>query len=248
MSDTTQTGNNKPIIVLVHGAWADSSSWSQVISQLQDEYTVVAPALGLLSLHTDIAATRKFIQDLGAPALVVGHSYGGAVISGAASGLENVKGLVFVAAYALDKGEVLLALNNQFGQQYGPSAAGQYFRPDGPFDGEHPQTLVYLDQAGFGSVFVQDIDGQQAAVLAAVQRPIAVAAFVEPLEQEPAWKQVRSWYQVSTEDRTIQPEAERWMAGRMEAETIEVPSSHASPVSHPREIASLIKRAAEAVA
>lgn len=237
----------KPVIVLVHGAWADGSSWSKVISHLQDEYTLVAPALGLLSLKEDIAATRKFISDLKVPALVVGHSYGGAVITGAASGLSNVKGLVYIAAYAPDKGEVLLDLNTSFGQQYGPSPAGQYFRPDGPFDGDHPRTLVYLDRANFGSVFVQDVDPAEQAVVAAVQRPIAVAAFIEPLAVEPAWKQFPSWFQVSTNDRTIQPDAERWMAQRMDANTIEVESSHASPVSHPSEIAQLIKQAAQAL-
>ncbi len=235
----------KPIIVLVHGAWADGSGWGRVISSLEDDgYTVVAPAVGLGSLSADIAATRKFVADLAAPALLVGHSYGGAVISGAASGLANAVGLVYLAGFALDEGESLFGLVNQFGQQYGPAFAGQFFRPDGAFD--NPQTLVYLDRANFGAAFVQDIDAERAAVLAATQRPIAVGAFGEPLQIAPAWRTLRSWYQVSTQDRVIQPEAERWMAKRIGAETIEIECSHASPIARPRAVARLIKRAARA--
>jgi pimeloyl-ACP methyl ester carboxylesterase len=198
--------------------------------------------VGLGSLSADIAAAHKFIGDVQGPALVVGHSYGGAVISGAASGLSNVAGLVYLAAFALDTGESLFGLVNQFGQQYGPAYAGQFFRPDGDFNS--PQTLVYLDRANFGSAFVQDIDPERAAVLAAAQRPIAVAAFGEPLSGPPAWRSIRSWYQVSTQDRVIQPEAERWMAQRMGAEVLELESSHASPIARPQAIARLIKRAA----
>jgi pimeloyl-ACP methyl ester carboxylesterase len=242
------TAATKPIIILVHGAWADGSSWSNVISRLQeDDYTVVAPAVSLSSLSADIAATRKVISDLGAPALVVGHSYGGAVITGAATGLSNVKGLVYVAAFAPNTGESLLGLTTQFGEKYGPTPLGQYFRPDGPFDADHPQTLIYLDRANFGSVFVQDIDPERAAVLAATQRPPAVASFGEPLQGTPAWKQFRAWYQVSANDLVIGPAGERFFANRMNAETIELESSHASPVSHPRAIATLIEQAANAV-
>ena len=239
---------DKPIIVLVHGAWADGSSWSKVISRLlDDDYAVVAPAVGLLSLSADIASVRKVIADLGAPTLVVGHSYGGAVITGAASGLANVKGLVYVAGFAPDTGECLLSLATQFDAQYGPVAAAQYYRPRRPFDAQHPQTLVYLDRAHYGEVFVQDIDRTRAAVLAVAQRPISLACFGEPLQVEPAWRQVRTWYQVSSQDRAIGPGGERFFAGRMRAETIEIDSSHASLVSHPGVIARLIKRAAQAV-
>ncbi len=205
---------------------------------------MLAPAVGLGSLSGDIAAARKFISDVPGPKLLVGHSYGGAVITGAATDLPNVTGLVYLAAFALDQGESLLGLNNQFGQQYGPALAGQFLRPDGPF--ENPQTLVYLDRANFGQAFVQDIDPERAAVLAATQRPIAVAAFGEPLSGIPAWRQVRSWYQVSTQDRVIQPDGERWMAQRSGAEVIELDTSHASLIARPQAIAKLIKRAARA--
>ena len=243
MTDANAT--TKPTIVLVHGAWADGSSWSKVIVRLTEAgYPVVAPAIGLLSLTTDIAATRAFIAAIPAPVLVVGHSYGGAVITGAASGLANVGGLVYFSAFAPDAGESLQALNVRFGEQYGPPPAAELFRPDGPFDAEHPGTLVYLDRAGFASVFVQDIDPAEAAVLAAVQRPIGVAAFGEPLTAEPAWRQVPAWYMVAANDRTVRPEGERWMAERMRAVTSELASSHAIPVAQPDECARLIVEAA----
>lgn len=242
---TDQINNDQPTIVLFHGAWADGSGWSEVICSLQEDgYNVVAPAVGLLSLSADSAPARKFISNIQGPVLLVGHSYGGAVITGAASGLTNVKGLVYLAAFALDTGESLFGLVNQFGGQYGPAYAGQFFRPDGAFD--NPQTLVYLDRANFGSAFVQDIDAQRAAVLGATQRPIAVAAFGEPLQGAPAWRNIRSWYQVSTQDQVLQPDAQRWMAQRIGAEVVELESSHASPVAHPEAIATLIKRAAKA--
>jgi pimeloyl-ACP methyl ester carboxylesterase len=242
---TQQNGSSSPTIVLFHGAWADGSGWEQVISALRkDGHTVIAPAVGLGSLSADIAAARTFISNLGTPALLAGHSYGGAVITGAASGLANVTGLVYLAAFALDQGESLFGLVNQFGQEYGPSFAGQFFRPDGPF--ENPQTLVYLDRANFGSAFVQDIDADRAAVLAATQRPIAVAAFGEPLQGPPAWREFRSWYQVSTQDQVLQPQAQRWMAQRSGSQVVEVEASHASLIAQPSAIAELIKQAANA--
>lgn len=234
-----------PTIVLFHGAWADGSGWGRVIESLQDDdYAVIAPAVGLGTLSGDIAAARKVLSDIPGPVLAVGHSYGGAVLSGAAAGLPNVAGLVFLAAFTLDQGESLFGLVNQFGAQYGPAFAGQFFRPDGGFD--NPQTLVYLDRANFGQAFVQDIDGERAAVLAAAQRPIAVAAFGEPLSGAPAWRSIRSWYGVSANDRVLQPEAQRWMAQRAGAEVLEIDASHASPIARPQAVAKLIKRAARA--
>lgn len=233
----------RPTIALFHGAWADGGGWGKVISSLQeDDYTVVAPPVGLLSLSADIAAARKVLAATEGPVLAVGHSYGGAVVAGAAAGLANVAGLVFLAAFALDEGESLFGLVNQFGQQYGPAFAGQFFRPDGPFD--DPQTLVALDRANYGAAFVQDIDAERAAVLAAAQRPIAVAAFGEPLAGAPAWRSIRSWYGVSANDRVLQPEAQRWMAQRAGATAVELDSSHASPIARPQAVARLIKRAA----
>jgi pimeloyl-ACP methyl ester carboxylesterase len=242
---TLSAGISKPTIVLVHGAWADGSGWGKIIRMLEDGgYTVVAPAVNLESLAKDVSSVQKVITDLQSPALVVGHSYGGAVISGAASGLANVVGLVYIAAFAPDQGENLFGLTGQFTENYGPTFAGQFIRPDGPFD--EPQTRVYLDRANFREAFAQDVGKETAQIMAATQRPITVQAFGEPLEVVPAWRQVRSWYQVSTRDRVIQPEAERWMAQRIGANTIELPASHAAHVSYPTAITRLIKTAAKA--
>jgi pimeloyl-ACP methyl ester carboxylesterase len=239
-------GKHQIAIVLVHGAWADGSSWAAVIGTLQRKgYSVFAPAVRQASLSSDIAATRKFITDLQTPVLAVGHSYGGAVITGAATDLPNVKGLVYVAAFVPDTGETVLGLVTQFSQQFGAEPVGQALRPDGPLT--DPQTLIYLDRPTFGQVFVQDIDPARAAVLAATQRPPATAAFGEPFSGTPAWRQLRSWYQVSRNDRVIGAAGERFMANRIGAETIELESSHASPISHPEAIARLIERAARAV-
>jgi pimeloyl-ACP methyl ester carboxylesterase len=237
---------NRPIIVLTHGAWADGNGWAKMIANLQgDGYTVVAPPVGLGSLSADIAAVRKVIVGLQAPVLLVGHSYGGAVVTGAASDLAAVTGLVYLAAFAPDTGESLLSLSTAFGQQYGATPSAQYLRPDGPLD--DPQTVIYLDRAHFGEVFVQDIAPARAAVLAATQRPLGVGAFVEPLQVAPAWRQLPTWYQVSTEDRSIQPDAERWMARRMGAETVELDASHFALFSRPQAITKLIEKAARAV-
>jgi pimeloyl-ACP methyl ester carboxylesterase len=239
--------STKPTIVLVHGAWADGNSWSKVISRLQDDdYTVIAPAVGLGSLSGDSAALRKVIVDLGVPVLLVGHSYGGAVITAAASGLANVLGLVYVAAFAPDVNESVIGLIERFGAQYGAPPVGHALRPDGPLD--NLQTLIYLDASEFGDVFAQDIDREKAAVLAATQRPAAVAAFGEPLHSAPAWNGLRSWYLISTEDGVIQPDAQRWMASRIAAEMVEVKSSHATPIAAPREVVKLIERVVKALA
>jgi pimeloyl-ACP methyl ester carboxylesterase len=195
-------------------------------------------------LSADISAARKFLSNIEGPVVAVGHSYGGAVITGAATGLSNVVGLVYLAAFALDQGESLFGLSQQFEAQYGPPFAGQFLRPDGGFD--NPQTLVYLDRANFGAAFVQDISAERAAVLAATQRPIAVGAFGEPLQSVPAWRSIRSWYQISANDQVLQPEAQRWMAQRIGAEVIELRSSHASPIAQPDAIAKLIQRASRA--
>jgi hypothetical protein len=141
----------------------------------------------------------------------------------------------------------VFGLGGQFAQQYGETIASRYFRPDGPLDADHPQTLIYLDRENFGTAFVQDIDRDDAAVLGATQRPPALLSLVEPLSVEPAWRKIRSWYQISTRDHAIQPDGERWMAKRMGAEAIELESSHPAMISHPSAIVNLLKKAASAV-
>lgn len=236
----------KPTIVLCHGAFADGNSWAAVIEKLQDDgYSVFAPAVGIMSVAADIASVRKFVTNLGGPVLLVGHSYGGIVITGAGSGPANVKGLVYIAAYAPTTGDTTLGLNSTFDAAYGPSELGHALRPDGPL--EDPSTLLYIDPAQFRDVFVQDVSKDTAAVMAATQRPAAAAGFVEPFSETPAWSLHPAWYLISSQDRVIQPGGQRWMAERAGAQISELRASHASLVSEPSAVARLIKRAAKAV-
>lgn len=228
----------KPKILLVHGAFADASSWSSVIEILQkDGFTVEAIQNDMHSLSDDIAHTKERIEAQVAPVIVVGHSYGGAVISGAASGEANVKGLVFVAAFAPDKGESLQKLG-----EVGPQPeVVKYIRPDSKGN-------LYLDVSGFIKFFANHVPLAKARAMSVSQRPINGAAFGEPLPVEPAWKAIPSFYAVSQDDKVIPPGAEEFFAKRIGAvRTIKVVAGHASMVSNPREIANLIESAATKV-
>jgi len=228
----TGSGHPKANVLLVHGAWVDGSSWSQVIAILQRRgYNVVAVQLPLTSLAEDVAWTRHVLAErLAGPTVLAGHSYGGAVISGA----ENVVGLVFASAFAPDEGETLGGL-------------GSLFPPPPGLAHTQPDSLGFLwfDPAAVPTFFAQDIPVEEARVLAAVQKPIAARAFTD-LAGPPAWKTLPSWFLVSTQDRMINPDLERFMADRIGAKTVEVRSSHASPASHPDVVARLIRAAARA--
>jgi pimeloyl-ACP methyl ester carboxylesterase len=232
----TTSGHPKANVLLVHGAWVDGSSWSQVIPILQRRgHTVVAVQLPLTSLADDVAWTRHVLAErLQGPTVLAGHSYGGAVISGAATGVDNVIGLVFASAFAPDEGESLGGL-------------GSLFSPPPGLAHTQPDSLGFLwfDPAAVPTYFAQDIPVSEARVLAAVQKPIAAKSFTDTAGP-PAWKTVPSWFLVSTEDRMINPDLERFMAARIGATTVEVRSSHASPASHPKEVAKLILAAARA--
>jgi len=226
----------KANVLLVHGAWVDGSSWNAVTSILQQHgHTVLAVQLPLTSLADDIAWTRHALAErLSGPTVMAGHSYGGAVISGAATGVSNVIGLVYASAFAPDQGETLGGLNAGF-----PLPPGLAFA--------QPDSLGFLwfDPAAIPGNFAQDLPAADARVLAAAQKPIAARAFTD-VAGPPAWKTLPSWALVSTQDRMINPALERFMAARMHATTIEVRSSHASPASHPKEVAGLIMAAARA--
>lgn len=220
-------------VLLVHGAWADGSSWSGVIEHLQrDGYTVRAVQLPLQSLAGDAALVRSEIDRIGRPVVVAGHSYGGAVITEAATGAPNVIGLVYAAAFALDQGETLLGLSSGFA----PTPILQALT----FDSQGSATV---EPEAFTQLFAPDLPLRQARVLAAVQKPISGAIFGTP-GGAPAWRGIPSWYQVSTDDQVINPDLERFVAARMNAHVIELPSSHASPVSKPAALARLIEAAA----
>jgi pimeloyl-ACP methyl ester carboxylesterase len=222
-------------IVLVHGAWADGSSWSKVIPLLEAAgHNVVAVQNQMSGIAGDTANTRAVIDAMKGPTVVVGHSYGGAVVTGAATGASNVTALVYVAAYAPDEGEMLGALGEKF-----PSPPGlQYLAPG-------PSGLLYMDRAHMAQAFAADAAPADGAILAATQRPISGALFTDKIGPV-AWKQFKSWYQVSENDLMISPDLERFMASRANAKTMSLKSSHASLVSHPKEIAEMIFEACDA--
>ena len=223
-------------VVLVHGIWADGSCWSRVIPLLLAAgHTVFAPQLPLTTnLADDVTATLGVLQQLQGPTVLVGHSYGGAVITNAGAGQPNVIGLVYAAAFAPDLGEVL----GQF--TLGPGTANLY-------QVTYPNnfgTFVFFHQQKFRESFAQDVDPLQASIMATVQKPGNVAHFADPTTAV-AWKTRPSWYLISKNDRVIPPSLQQMFASRMKATTISVRSSHASIVSHPEEVFELIQAAAK---
>ena len=230
----TSSGQPKANVLLVHGAWVDGSSWSQVIAILQQRgYNVVTVQLPLTSLAEDVAWTRHVLAErLQGPTVLAGHSYGGAVISGAATGVENVIGLVFASAFAPDEGESL----GELGSRFPPPPGLAHTQPDS-------LGFLWFDPAAVPTNFAQDIPVEEARALASVQKPIAARSFTD-LAGPPAWKTLPSWFLVSTRDRMINPDLLRFMAARIGATTVEVRSSHASPASHPDLVARLIRAAA----
>ncbi len=222
-------------IVLVHGAFADGSSWSAVIERLQAEgYHVVAPQFPMTSLGDDVSRLRQVLEFQDGPTIVVGHSYGGQVMTALGLDAPNVVGLVYIAAFGLDQGESLGALLAQ-----GPvtPALAHLFTDKRGF--------AWLSEDDFVNHFAGDVNPTSAKVLYAVQQALASSAFTDVMG-EPAWKSLPSWYLVATEDEAIPPDAERQFARRMRATTVEVPSSHVPMVSHPKEVVELIGSALEA--
>ena len=226
----------RPSIVLVHGAWADGSSWSSVIERLQaDGYRVTAPQFPLTSLAADVARLRQVLDSQECPTVVAGHSYGGQIITALGTGAPNVAGLVYIAAFGLDEGESLGALLSQ-----GPvTPALAHLCTD-------KQGFGWLSEDDFVHHFAADVDPVKATVMYAVQQALAGSAFTDVMGV-PAWKSQPTWYLVASDDEAIPPDAERLFASRMGATTIEVPSSHVAMVSHPDEVARLIESAAQAV-
>ena len=228
MANTNAT--NTPNIILVHGAWADGSSWNKVIPILKNAgYRVIAVQLPLHSLEDDIATVKRAIELFGGPTILVGHSYGGFVITNSAYNNPIVTGLVYIAAFVPDEGESL----------------SNFVDPS-----KLPQGLLVFDSGGFGYInpemfpqaFAQDVNSTEAKIMATVQKPINQSVLGEK-SGPPAWKHLPTWYQVSESDHMIPPDAERQFANRINATTISINSSHASLVSHPDEIAQFILNA-----
>jgi pimeloyl-ACP methyl ester carboxylesterase len=227
----------KPTVVLVHGAWADALGWQDVIGRLQhDGYPVRAVEIPLSSLALDVETTKRALDAASesGPLVVVAHSFGGAVITEAAAGNGNVKALVYLNAFAPDVGENLLEVASKFPltpafDAFVPDAAG----------------FVTLDPSAFKDVFCADLSDRESAILAATQKPLSVSSFTVPLTAA-AWREVPSWYLVGKQDRTVNPDLQRFFAERMHARVSEIDSSHLSLASHPNVVVRLIEEAAAA--
>jgi pimeloyl-ACP methyl ester carboxylesterase len=235
----TSINATKINIVLVHGQFADASSWSKVIPFLQDAgHKVIAVELPLHSMADDVATVKRAIDLIGGPVLLVAHSYGGFVITNAGYNNPNVKGLVYIAAATAKEGQTeTTAKNSPFPKVFEG-------KPVLIFD---KAGFAYINPAIYHDFFVQDVDQAQAKVLAAVQKPSNISGIANEKSGPPAWKQVPTWYQVSENDHVIPPAVERMFAKEMNATTISLPSSHASLVSHPTEIAQLILNATKGI-
>jgi pimeloyl-ACP methyl ester carboxylesterase len=226
-----------PNIVLVHGAWADGSCWSTVIERLQAQgFNVTAPQFPMSSLANDVARLRQVLNRQNGPTLVVGHSYGGQIMTALGTDAPNVIGLVYIAAFGLDQGESIGALLAAGGP---PTPALAHLDID-------KLGFAWLPQDDFVKHFAADVDPTKARVMYAVQQALAASTLGDVMGV-PAWKSHPSWFMVATNDEAIPPDAERLFAKRMGATTVEVPSSHVAMVSHPDEVTSLIEKAAKAV-
>lgn len=223
-------------IVLVHGAWGDASHWGHVIPTLHAKgYNVRAVQNPLTSLSDDIERTSNMVKSLEGPVLLVGHSYGGMVITGAGN-LPNVVGLVYIAAFAPDEGENPGGI---FGMREPPPGA-EIISPD-------EQGFLWLDNEKFHENFCQDVSADEALVMALSQKPISERCF-EDKSGAPAWKSKPNWYQISENDRMIPPETQQWFVERMNPEkVISLKSDHASLASHSKEVSELILEAASSV-
>jgi pimeloyl-ACP methyl ester carboxylesterase len=240
MSMNPQDGS-QPTVVLVHGAFADGSSWTGVIERLQAEgIRVTAPAIPLRGISIDSAYLGSLLEQIPGPVLAVGHSYGGAVITNAATNANNVVGLVYVSGFAPDEGELLGAIASNSKDSVLNTAQVPLQYPTG--EGQETAVEFAIDPAKFHDVFAADLPEKQTAVMAATQRPIAELAFSEP-NGEPAWKKLPTWAVVASGDKAAGADVVRSMAERAGAKITEVEGSHVIMVSQPQVVADVILRA-----
>jgi pimeloyl-ACP methyl ester carboxylesterase len=228
----------RPSIILVHGSWADGTGWQHVIPVLESRgYFVTAVQNPLTGLPDDVTTTKRLIdgQTQNGPVVVVAHSYGGAVITGAAADNPNVKALVYVNAFAPDVGETVGQLFSMF-----PTDLLTSIIPDSA-------GFATIDRTKFHDLFCADVSDREARVMAAAQKPITVAA-LQQVEEKAAWRTIPSWFIIGKEDLVISPDLQRFMSARMKARTSEIHSSHVSFISHPRFVAKVIDDAARATA
>jgi pimeloyl-ACP methyl ester carboxylesterase len=242
------TGNipGGPTIVLVHGAFADASSWNGVIELLQQQgYTVIAPPNPLRGVTADSAYIASLLNQIDGPVLLVGHSYGGAVISNAATSAPNVTGLVYVAAFAPDEGENLGDVENGSKDSVLNAALVQYSYPAGP--GGQTAIEFAINPARIQEAFAADLPPQVTALMAATQRPVAAAAFSDVCGP-PAWKKLPSWAVVASGDKAAGADVVRSHAQRAGADIVEVEGSHVIMISQPQTVTDHIVKAARSVA
>ncbi|MFE0546448.1 alpha/beta fold hydrolase [Streptomyces sp. NPDC058891] len=247
-SDTAQASDHthhaRPTIVLVHGAWADGSSWNAVTEQLQHQgYTVKVPPNALRGVATDSENLKAYLSTIEGPIVLVGHSYGGMVISNAATGNKNVKSLVYVDAYIPDTGETL-------GQLTGAEEGSALNVPDPstvfnfvPIPNGGGNVDLYVKPELFPQIFAAGIDPHKAAALAATQRPLAASALEEP-SGAPAWKSIPSWVLIGTADKVLPPAEQTYLANRAHAHTVKVNAPHLSMVAKPNVVTDVITDAA----
>jgi pimeloyl-ACP methyl ester carboxylesterase len=243
----TTTGTAaRPTVVLIHGAWANNAVWSGVIERLQSKgYTVAAPPNPLQSLKGDAATIADFLKTINGPIVLVGHSYGGAVITNAATGNRNVKALVYVDAFAPAKGESALGLDSiKPGSALGAGPAKVFNFV--PFPGaKKGDAELYVKPAVFEQAFANGLPAKEGAVLAATQGPVVYSA-VTARSGTPAWKTIPSWYVLGTIDKAIPPAIQLFMAHRIHAHITRVKAGHLSMVAYPGVIAKVITAAAKA--
>jgi pimeloyl-ACP methyl ester carboxylesterase len=234
----------KPTIVLVHGGWADSSGWRAEISSLAGRgYPVVTIANPLRSLTGDSDYVRARLKQISGPIVLVGHSYGGAVITNAARGVSNVKALVYVAAFAPAKGESL-ATDQYPGTHIDPSKLDVVPVPN-PAAPTGQDVDLYIKAADFRDIFAGDVSPHEAMLQAATQRPFASTAFTQP-SGTPAWATIPSWDLISLDDHAISPAGQMFTAHRMHAHITAVHSAHDIMISHPAAVEQIILRAVAA--
>lgn len=232
--------SNKPTIVLVHGGWDNSTGWNAIVAKLQKSgFEVIAPANQLRDLASDSAYVSSVLDTIEGPIILVGHSYGGAVITNAAAGHGNVKALVYIAAFAPDEGESLFQLVTMNpGSELGPVLIARPY----PLPGGGEGIDLYITREGVRTAFAQDLPRKTTDLMFATQRPFTQEAFGAP-SGTPAWKSIPSWYLVASEDRAIPPVTQRFMAERAGAQTTEVEASHVPHISQPEAVTEIILQA-----
>jgi pimeloyl-ACP methyl ester carboxylesterase len=243
-AQTVTSAATKPTIVLVHGAFADSSSWNGEVTQLQKAgYTVIAPPNPLRGIASDGSSVAALLKSIKGPIVLVGHSYGGPVIDTAAFGNSQVKALVFVSAYALAQGESVAGL----GARYPTSQLTASVLTKVPFATPRGEDVdLYVDQPGFETVFASGLPESQSIVMQATQRPLAASALSEKAPP-PAWKSIPSWAVLSERDLVIPPAEQQFMYERAKSKITRVEAGHTALISHPDVVVNVIEEAATSV-